>query len=409
MWTERGDLPRASVVVSGFATDGGVRVPYAGGAGAGGRLLTRGGRLGRTRLRLAGSFVRRLRLAASLSGGRRWLSPRTRPARPTHLDLWSLRRCVTGGGFARRRRDPRRRAPVNRRRRPRGASRRDGRRSGRAVGRRHLTRGRRADGGARTEGHGPQRHVDITRMEMHGRLGTPTFNPNGTVRLDANGFVESIRKLDPMTGTTTDGVTGQAAPVRADRRPLRLAGGVRAGRAYLRQRTNETGAFDAAPIPEIFGADPPKLTGYYPGPLDPSHYREVDFTGGTVFGGLHLDANETVARHTLRRAGSVRSERSVTDYDRRGSRASSSVTSARRRRTTATRCGTPTPALGRTSVQRGSGATSPSSSGPGACRSTIFGGRPGCGSPTRTTCTASRRGLHGVLRRRVHAQRVRRA
>jgi hypothetical protein len=144
----------------------------------------------------------------------------------------------------------------------------------------------------RTEGHGPQRHVDITRMEMHGRLGTPTFNPNGTVRLDANGFVESTRKLDPMTGTTTDGVTGRqhrCEPIvtRFDS-PAEFV----QAEAYLRQRTNETGAFDArVPISEIFGADPPKLTGYYLDPADPSHYREVDFTGGTVFAAYSLDAN----------------------------------------------------------------------------------------------------------------------
>jgi hypothetical protein len=132
--------------------------------------------------------------------------------------------------------------------------------------------------------HGPQRHLEVTDAQLQQRLGTPQFNPDGTPKLKPSGFVKSAGSIDPMTGTTTDAVTGG----------LHHSGNFAtrfdspAEYAYadnvLRARADATGnGAQSASIESLLGPDGYKgMTGYYIDPANPGNYAPVNFQGGSI-------------------------------------------------------------------------------------------------------------------------------
>jgi hypothetical protein len=132
--------------------------------------------------------------------------------------------------------------------------------------------------------HGPQRHLDVSDGQLQQRLGTPLSNPDGTPQLNAEGFVKATDKIDPMTGTTTDAVTGGQHRVG----PLATKFDSPADYAHvesiLRTHADVTGAGrQEASIEDLLGPDGhSKMTGYYIDPSSPGNYREVNFDGGSI-------------------------------------------------------------------------------------------------------------------------------
>jgi hypothetical protein len=146
--------------------------------------------------------------------------------------------------------------------------------------------------------HGPQRHLDVTDTQLQERLGTPALNPDGTPQLRQDGFVRTTDKIDPMTGTTTDAVTGgqhRCAPIATKfDSPADYA----QADSILRGRADATGqGRQEALIDDLLGPDGhTKMTGYYIDPANADGYLPVSFQGGSViavyeydmFGGTHL-------------------------------------------------------------------------------------------------------------------------
>jgi hypothetical protein len=132
--------------------------------------------------------------------------------------------------------------------------------------------------------HGPQRHLEVSDEQLQQRLGTPLLNPDGTPQLKANGFVKATDQIDPMTGTTTDAITG------ALHRCGTLATRFDSPSDYahvdsvLRSRADITGeGHQEASIEDILGTEGhTRMTGYYIDPARPGNYLPVNFQGGSV-------------------------------------------------------------------------------------------------------------------------------
>lgn len=136
----------------------------------------------------------------------------------------------------------------------------------------------------RLEGHGPQRHLDPSDAQLRQRLGTPVVDDSGQVVLRPDGFVRSTGHIDPITGSTTDGVHGgdhYCGPV-ATR--FDSAEDFARAEAYLRaQSVRDDDPFPSAPIADVLGdAGESRMTGYYHDPDGSGGFRRADFTGGTI-------------------------------------------------------------------------------------------------------------------------------
>jgi hypothetical protein len=139
----------------------------------------------------------------------------------------------------------------------------------------------------RTDGpgaHGPQRHLDVTDTQLQQRLGTPVRNPDGTPQLKANGFVKATDQIDPMTGTTTDAVTGMQHGCGSLSTRFDSPADYAHAESVLRARADATGiGHQETPIEDLLGPDGhTKLTGYYIDPAKPESYLPVNFGSGSV-------------------------------------------------------------------------------------------------------------------------------
>ncbi|NUR62989.1 MAG: hypothetical protein HOV87_30690, partial [Catenulispora sp.] len=140
----------------------------------------------------------------------------------------------------------------------------------------------------RTQGHGPQRHLDPDDATLQRRLGTTEYNADGTVKLKQGGpnvnHVASKDWIDPETGTTIDAETG--GPHRCGAVATRFddAGDMVKVDDYVRKHIADHGAPPTEiPIKDVLGEDGHKrLTGFYKDPSDPSKYLPVDFEGGNI-------------------------------------------------------------------------------------------------------------------------------
>jgi hypothetical protein len=139
----------------------------------------------------------------------------------------------------------------------------------------------------RTEGHAPGRHLDPNDQTLKDRLGTTKLNPDGTPKLKTEGpnvgHVSSENFVDPLTGTTTDGVNGgfhRCGPYATKfNDPTDMA---RADDYFRAQIASGEDAL-STPISDVLGPDGHKqLTGFYKDPSDPSRYLPVDFEGGSI-------------------------------------------------------------------------------------------------------------------------------
>ncbi len=156
----------------------------------------------------------------------------------------------------------------------------------------------------RTEGHAPGRHLDPGEQALKNRLGTTKRNPDGTPKLKTAGpnigHVASENFVDPLTGSTTDGVTGNphlCGPyatkfnnpedmARADEYfRKQLAGGTLPGPTSISDVLGPTGHQD--------------LTGFYKDPADPSKYLPVNFEGGTIRPVYRPDGSGGFKLHTM--------------------------------------------------------------------------------------------------------------
>lgn len=151
------------------------------------------------------------------------------------------------------------------------------------------------------EGHGPGRHHDPTNRDLFARLGTAARNADGSVRLDQNGFVESQNKIDPMSGTTVDAVTGlnhRCGPIAT--RIDSAADYVKA-EAYMREQLADSGLLlGSRPIREVLGPEAEdRMTGLYLDPADPTQPVHVDFTDGTIFARYDIDEGSGTGLLTL--------------------------------------------------------------------------------------------------------------
>ncbi|WP_308406941.1 hypothetical protein [Streptomyces sp. AC555_RSS877] len=140
------------------------------------------------------------------------------------------------------------------------------------------------------EGHAPGRHLYPDEQALQDRLGTPKVDSSGSPQMygpnSANaGHVKSENNIDPLTGTTVDGVHGGAHRVgpyatRFDN-PEDM---VRADQ-YFRDEISRTGEPPDAelPIADLLGPEGHKrFSGFYRNPSDLNEFLPVDFAGGTI-------------------------------------------------------------------------------------------------------------------------------
>ncbi|GHC72390.1 hypothetical protein [Streptomyces cinnamoneus] len=140
------------------------------------------------------------------------------------------------------------------------------------------------------EGHAPGRHHVPDDATLKRRLGDPQLNADGTPKLlgpasDNVGHVKSQNNIDPLTGTTVDGVTGNPHRVGAYSTRFNNAEDMVRADEYFRNYIDTHGAPPDGPVPisDILGPEGhQRLTGFYrnPGKLD--EFLPADFENGTI-------------------------------------------------------------------------------------------------------------------------------
>lgn len=136
----------------------------------------------------------------------------------------------------------------------------------------------------RLEGHGPQRHLDLSDDQLRQRLGTPEVGPDGKPVLKPNGEVASRDHIDPMTGTTVDGVHGRshrgADVATAFSNPIDF---VSADTYFRGKVTNDGRLQPSATIEDVLGRDAEgRMRGFRHDRGEAGRYAEVDFAGGSI-------------------------------------------------------------------------------------------------------------------------------
>ncbi|WP_051877526.1 hypothetical protein [Streptomyces natalensis] len=140
------------------------------------------------------------------------------------------------------------------------------------------------------EGHAPGRHLYPKDDALIRRLGTPMADGSGNLKLYGPaspnvGHVKSENNVDPLTGTTTDGVSGGVHRVGGCATRFDNAEDLVKVDAYARKYIAEHGTPPSheIPISGILGPDGHKrLSGFYRNPQKPSEFLPVDFEGGTI-------------------------------------------------------------------------------------------------------------------------------
>jgi hypothetical protein len=150
------------------------------------------------------------------------------------------------------------------------------------IGDLDATAGRIAE--LRLEGHGPARHLDPSDAQLQQRLGTPVVDDSGQVVLRPDGYVRSTGHVDPMTGTTTDGVHGGVHHCGPFATRFDSPDDFVRAEAYLRaQSIRDDDPLPRVAIADVLGPDgESRMTGYYHNPDGSGGYRRVDFDGGTI-------------------------------------------------------------------------------------------------------------------------------
>lgn len=162
----------------------------------------------------------------------------------------------------------------------------------------------------KSEGHGPQRHLEVSDLNLQDRLGTAAHDANGNFLRRADQHVRKVpgSQIDPMTGTSTDFETGK--PHFCGTYSTRFDDASDYARAdeFLRARAAESGEpRQQAAITDIFpdGDANRRFTGYFQDPVRPENpdgsprFREVDFTGGTILARYVRGDDGTFSLRTL--------------------------------------------------------------------------------------------------------------
>lgn len=171
-------------------------------------------------------------------------------------------------------------------------------------------------GELKEQGHAPGRHLIPDDEALKNRLGEPKRDADGNVKLygpnaESPGLVKSTKNIDPLTGTTTDGVHGKPHRVGAFATRFDRAEDMVKADEYFREYVGKHGDLpprNALPISDILGPEGHEhFTGYYMNPANPAEYLKADFEGGTikaiynvVDGEYHLTtmyANPALGRH----------------------------------------------------------------------------------------------------------------
>ncbi|WP_125263291.1 hypothetical protein [Streptomyces alboflavus] len=139
------------------------------------------------------------------------------------------------------------------------------------------------------EGHAPGRHLYPDDDVLRDRLGTVLTDRNGAPKVYGpdspyTGLLKSENNIDPLTGTTVDGISGRAHRVGPFATRFDNAEDMVVADTYFRSEIARTGSPPAeVPIDRILGDEGHKqFTGYYRDPADASQFRPVDFEGGTI-------------------------------------------------------------------------------------------------------------------------------
>lgn len=139
------------------------------------------------------------------------------------------------------------------------------------------------------EGHATGRHSDPDAAALQRRLGDPKTDANGNiVHYGPNspnypGHVKPVNCVDPLTGTTTDGVTGNphkcgpyATKFDNPEDMVRID-------AYCRKYIRDNGhPPTSVPISVLGPSAHTRFSGYYRDPANPTSFLPVDFQGGSI-------------------------------------------------------------------------------------------------------------------------------
>ncbi|MFD3544280.1 hypothetical protein ACFWUW_01425 [Streptomyces sp. NPDC058655] len=156
------------------------------------------------------------------------------------------------------------------------------------------------------QGHAPGRHLHPDDQALTDRLGTVLRDSNGAPRMygpNSNypGLVKSENNIDPLTGTTVDGVSGGVHRVGAFATRFDNAEDMVRADAYFRDEMARTGseAMEAS-IEDILGPGAQeRFTGYYRDPANLNEFKPVDFEGGTIVPVYRLLPDGQYRLHTM--------------------------------------------------------------------------------------------------------------
>lgn len=139
------------------------------------------------------------------------------------------------------------------------------------------------------EGHAPGRHLYPDDQALQARLGTVLTDSSGAPKIygsnsDYAGLLKSENNIDPLTGTTVDGVHGGVHRVGPYATKFDNPEDMVRADQYFRDEIARTGEPPGStPIEQVLGAEGhERLSGYYRNPANHSEFLPVDFEGGTV-------------------------------------------------------------------------------------------------------------------------------
>ncbi|OIJ96665.1 hypothetical protein BIV25_17040 [Streptomyces sp. MUSC 14] len=139
------------------------------------------------------------------------------------------------------------------------------------------------------EGHAPGRHLHPSDDALRDRLGTVARDDQGQLKIygpasNYHGLLKSENNIDPLTGTSVDGVHGRVHKVGPFATRFDNAEDMVVADRYFRDEIARTGAPPPpTPIERILGSDGYKrFTGFYRDPAEPDEFLPLDFQGGTI-------------------------------------------------------------------------------------------------------------------------------
>ncbi|MFC9817144.1 hypothetical protein ACFVJM_34395 [Streptomyces virginiae] len=156
------------------------------------------------------------------------------------------------------------------------------------------------------QGHAPGRHLYPADQVLIDRLGTVLRDANGAPKMygpNSNypGLVKSENNIDPLTGSTVDGVSGGVHRVGAYATRFDNAEDMVRADEYFRNEMARTGheAIETS-IEDVLGPGAEeRFTGYYRDPANLDKFKPVDFEGGTIQPVYRLMPDGRYRLHTM--------------------------------------------------------------------------------------------------------------